>query len=170
MKWSSGAAPGSVQTKLYIPSTLNIDLILWHCVCSKMLNLRLFLSLFKLIPCPIHWIVCVLAYLNLIFEFKAVLVLPKTADSAQTHKSRSFIWIVWSTLYVYLWSIAALHFLLIYKTLRWLGLILEPDISSGDISEQTFPHGDFFAQEYFGIGIFRHHGHFGTKMLQHWDI
>ena len=26
------------------------------------------------------------------------------ARSAQTHKSISFIWIVWSTLYVYLWS------------------------------------------------------------------
>ena len=31
------------------------------CVCSKMLNHGLFLSLFKLIPCPIHWIVYVLA-------------------------------------------------------------------------------------------------------------
>ena len=43
------------------------------CVCSKMLNHGLnhgfFLSLFKLISCPIHWIVCVLAYLNFIFEF-----------------------------------------------------------------------------------------------------
>ena len=29
-------------------------------------------------------------------------MLPKTAGSAQTHKSISFIWIVWSTLYVYL--------------------------------------------------------------------
>ena len=47
---------------------------------------------------PIHWLVYVLAYLN----FKAVLALPKTAGSAQTHKSISFIWIVWSTLYVYL--------------------------------------------------------------------
>ena len=37
-------------------------------------------------------------------NFKAVLALPKTARSAQTHKSISFIWIVWSTLYVYLWS------------------------------------------------------------------
>ena len=35
-------------------------------------------------------------------NFKAVLVLPNTAGSAQTHKSISFIWIVWSTLYVYL--------------------------------------------------------------------
>ena len=34
--------------------------------------------------------------------FRAVLALPKTAGSAQTHKSVSFIWIVWSTLYVYL--------------------------------------------------------------------
>ena len=37
-------------------------------------------------------------------NFKAVLALPKTARSAQTHKSISFIWIVWSTLYVYLCS------------------------------------------------------------------
>ena len=29
-------------------------------------------------------------------------MLPKTAGSAQTYKSMSFIWIVWSTLYVYL--------------------------------------------------------------------
>ena len=35
--------------------------------------------------------------------FKAVLVPCKTAGSAQGHKSISFIWIVWSTLYVYLW-------------------------------------------------------------------
>ena len=31
-------------------------------------------------------------------NFKAVLALPKTARFAQTHKSISFIWIVWSTL------------------------------------------------------------------------
>ena len=54
----------------------------WHhtvahtidCVCSKMLNHGsnhgLFLSLFKLIPCPIHWIVYVLAYIVLIFSPK----------------------------------------------------------------------------------------------------
>ena len=37
--------------------------------CSKMLNHGLFLSLLKLILCPIHWIVYPLAYLNFIFEF-----------------------------------------------------------------------------------------------------
>ena len=37
-------------------------------------------------------------------SFKAVLALPKMACSAQTHESISFIWIVWSTLYVYLWA------------------------------------------------------------------
>ena len=61
------------------------------CVCSKMLNYGLnyglFLSLFKLIPCHIHCIV------------------KKPARSAQTHKSISFTWIVWSTLYVYLWLV-----------------------------------------------------------------
>ena len=39
-------------------------------------------------------------------NFKAVLALPKTARSAQTHETISFIWIVWSTLYVYLWKFA----------------------------------------------------------------
>ena len=49
-------------TKLYIPSTLNIDLILWHTqliVCVE--NVKswfkswvFFFSLFKLISCPIH--------------------------------------------------------------------------------------------------------------------
>ena len=33
-------------------------------------------------------------------NFKAVLVLPKTASSAQTHEIMSFIRVVWSTLYV----------------------------------------------------------------------
>ena len=32
-------------------------------------------------------------------NFKTVIALPKTARSAQTHKSISFIWIVWSTLH-----------------------------------------------------------------------
>ena len=59
--------------ELYIPSTLNIDLILWHTqlIVSAVngLNHGLFLSLFKVTPSPIHWIVYVLAYLNFIFEF-----------------------------------------------------------------------------------------------------
>ena len=49
------------QPKLHIPSTLNIDLQLWHThwLCEqKMLNHSInhwfFLSLFKLISCPIH--------------------------------------------------------------------------------------------------------------------
>ena len=37
-------------------------------------------------------------------SFQAVLALPKTARSTLTHKSISFIWIVWSTRYVYLWT------------------------------------------------------------------
>ena len=77
--------------------TLYCDTHNWMCV-QKMLNHGLdhglFISLFKRILCHIHWIL----YLN----FKTVLALPKTARSAQTHKIISFIWIVWSTLYVYL--------------------------------------------------------------------
>ena len=61
-----------------IPSTLNIALYcgthIWLCV-QKMLNHGLnhgfFISLFKLISFPIHWIVCVLACLDFIFVFQS---------------------------------------------------------------------------------------------------
>ena len=39
------------------------------------------------------------------------------AGSAQTHKSMSFIWIVWSTLYVYLWSLVEVLLEQIYAVL-----------------------------------------------------
>ena len=46
------------------------------CVCSKILNHGLnnglFFSLFKLISCPIHWIVYVLAYSNFIFHISFI--------------------------------------------------------------------------------------------------
>ena len=46
-----------------------------YCVCSKILNHGLnhgfFLSLFKLISCPIHYIIFVLAYSNFKFEFSS---------------------------------------------------------------------------------------------------
>ena len=82
--------------------TLYCGIHTWLCV-QKMLNHGFCLSLFKLISCPIHWIcMCVSLFKFQIWIFRAVLVLPKTAGSAQTYKSMSFIWIVWSTLYVYL--------------------------------------------------------------------
>ena len=71
------------------------------CMCSKMLNHGLnhffhISSLYiELCMCWPIWI----SYMN----FRAVLAPPKTACPAQTHESISFIWIVWSTLYVYLW-------------------------------------------------------------------
>ena len=52
----------------------------------------------SLYPAPYIELYVQISYLN----FRAVLVLPKTVGSAQTHKSMGFIWIVWSTLYVYL--------------------------------------------------------------------
>ena len=77
------------------------------CVCRKInhgLNHGLFISLFKLISCHIHWIGYVFTLFNISYlNLKADLALPKTASSAQTHKSISFIWIILSTLYVYLW-------------------------------------------------------------------
>ena len=54
----------------------------------------------SLYPTPYIELYYVLAYLNFILEFYSSF---GTARSAQTHKSISFIWIVWSTLYVYLW-------------------------------------------------------------------
>ena len=83
------------------------------CVCTKMLNHglnhRLFLSLFKLIPCHIHWIVYVLGYWISYLNFKAVLELPKMARTDQTNKSISFIWIVWSTLFMYISTFSNPH-------------------------------------------------------------
>ena len=75
-------------------------------VCSKINNswFNPWFSFYfsSLCPAPyIEWYMCwpiQIEYLN----FKAVLALPNTARSARTHKSISFIWIVWSTLYVYL--------------------------------------------------------------------
>ena len=52
-------------------------------------------------------------------NFKAVLALQKTARSAQTHKSISFIWIVWSTLYVYLWF----HHQIVYSNIEHPSII-----------------------------------------------
>ena len=84
-----------LYSKSYIPSTLNIDLILWHTqviVCA--VNVKSWVISFTYInpiPCHIRWIKYVVAYVNFLFEFKAVLALPKTAGSAQTHESISFI-------------------------------------------------------------------------------
>ena len=60
----------------------------------------------SLCPAPYIALNCICVSLNQIsyLNFKAVLALPKMTRSAQTHKSISFIWIVLSTLYVYLWA------------------------------------------------------------------
>ena len=97
------------------------------------LNHGFFISPFKPISCPIHWIVCVLAYSYL--NFRAALMQPKTAASAQTLKSMSFIWTVWSTLYVYL----CLPHLLIQKNqFRIFDKILTPKTikENGQISKK----------------------------------
>ena len=82
-----------VKSKLFIPSTLNIDLILWHTqliVCVE--NVKswfkswVFPFTFQAYILP-HTLTIEISYLN----FKAVLVLPKMAGSAQTHKSITFI-------------------------------------------------------------------------------
>ena len=57
----------TIGTKLYIPSIRNTDLV--HKMSKHGLNHGLFLSLFKLLPFPIHWILYVLAYLHFTFEF-----------------------------------------------------------------------------------------------------
>ena len=72
-----------------------VKLFFWVSFYHIFKKQKLFILLFKLMCYPI-WI----SYLN----FRAVLALPKTASSAQAHKSISFIWIIRSTLYVYLWT------------------------------------------------------------------
>ena len=99
--------PGTNQSYLYTPNTLNIDLILLQTqliLCAE--NVKSWLKSW-LFPFTFQAYILphTLNYMRVsLFEFRiwAVLVLPKTAGSAQTHKSISFIWIVWSTLYVYL--------------------------------------------------------------------
>ena len=70
------------QAKLYIPSTLNIDLILGHThliVCAENVKSWVF---------PFTFQACILPHtLNCMY----VLVLPKTDGSAQTHKGMRFI-------------------------------------------------------------------------------
>ena len=70
---------------------------IFDCMCSKINNswFNPWFSFYfsSLYPAPY------ISYLN----FKAALALLKTAPSAQTYKSITFLWIVWSTLYVYLW-------------------------------------------------------------------
>ena len=64
------------KPKLYTPSTLNIDLILWHThliVCAEKWITHDLIHDFHFtfqayIPCPIHWMVHVLAYLDFILE------------------------------------------------------------------------------------------------------
>ena len=76
-----------------------------HWPLNHGLNHVSFLSLFKLMLCPIHWIMCVLAYSNFVFQFQSIFCTvqndPLSPDTEK--KSVSFIWIVWRTLYVYLW-------------------------------------------------------------------
>ena len=64
--WISETPDLKIPAKLYIPITLkHWPYTMAHtidCVCSKLLNHGLFLSLLKLIPYPIHWIVYVSAY------------------------------------------------------------------------------------------------------------
>ena len=100
------------KSKLYIPSTLNIDLILKVLILNQLcvqkilnhgLNHGFFLSLFKLIPCPIHWIVYVWAYSNFIFDFLNSFSTTQNSRLCPDNQIISLIWIVWSTLYVYLW-------------------------------------------------------------------
>ena len=47
--------------------------------------------------------ICVSLFKFHTWVLKQFLALPKMAPSTQTYKSITFIWIVWSTLYLYLW-------------------------------------------------------------------
>ena len=61
-----------LHPKLCIPSALNIDLILWHTqliVCAENVKSWVFPFTFQAYTMHAPYIVCVLAYLNFIFEF-----------------------------------------------------------------------------------------------------
>ena len=68
-----GTADSGKSTVVKQMKVLKFNILQIISVSSKMLNHGLnhglFLSLFKLTPCPIHWIVYVLACLYFIFEF-----------------------------------------------------------------------------------------------------
>ena len=85
----------SHQSYMYITSTLNIDLILWHTqliVCAENIKSWGFPFTFQAYILP-HTLncMCVSLYILISYQnFGAFLVLPKTAGSAQAHKSMSF--------------------------------------------------------------------------------
>ena len=76
------------------------------CVCSKMLNHGLnhglFLSLFKLIPCPIHWIVCV----SLFKWVVAVVQLFQQISQEAFRKGCFCIWIGYSIIWKYTFTLS----------------------------------------------------------------
>ena len=81
----------------------------WLCV-QKMLNHGLnhgfFLSLSKLISIYTLSCMCVSLFkfhIWILEQFQCCPKLPALPRLAQTHENMSFIWIVWGTLYVYLW-------------------------------------------------------------------
>jgi hypothetical protein len=82
-----------IPAKLYIPSTLkHWPYTMAHtidCVCSKLLNHGLFLSLLKLIPYPIHWIVYVSAYSEV--PNKRVTFFPASPGQASWRKCNTLI-------------------------------------------------------------------------------
>ena len=102
MRGSSFARLSFLRPKIYIPSTLNIDLILWHTqlnVCAENVK-SWFKSWFKswlnsfffrayTQPQTLNCICDSLFafHIWILKQFEAVLSLPKAAGSAHTHKS-----------------------------------------------------------------------------------
>ena len=105
------------KSKLYIPNTLNIDLILWHTqliVCAE--NVKSWVKIwvisftFQAYTLPNTWnCMCVGLCKFHIWILKHFFHCPKR-PALPRHKSISFIWIVWSTLYVYLWLYLLFNF------------------------------------------------------------
>ena len=95
-----------LKPKLYITSTLNIDLILWH--IQLIGNVKSWFKSWVIsftfqaytLRHTLNFICGSLSEFHTCLNFKAVLALPKTARSP---RHISFIWIVWCTLYVYPW-------------------------------------------------------------------
>ena len=61
-----------------------------------------FLLLFKLISSPIHWIVCVLAYLNFIFEFLSSFSAAQNQPALPRHIKVRVSFELFGALYMYI--------------------------------------------------------------------
>ena len=86
--------------------------------------------------------ICVKLYLNF-----------KVARSTQTHKSIRFLWIVWSTLYVYLWPALKMGYPRGVPRIKTVTVTVLPRINMVQPTDDGHPERVFFRKsQTFGLG------------------